>query len=98
MVKGQKNVIQISADLLNAGNAASTVLRHFGVLDGADWGIYKNLTVSNGAILRSATPVNNVPTYTMSYVNGKLPVETFTNSLTTSSVFGLQLGLRYIFN
>jgi hypothetical protein len=98
MVKGQKNVIQISADILNAANLASTVLRHFGAMDGADWGVAKNLTVSNGAILRSAGNVNNVPTYTMSYVNGKLPVETFTNSMTTSSVFGIQFGLRYIFN
>ncbi len=97
-VKGQKNVIQLSCDILNAANLASDILRHFSVLDGANWGVYKNLNVSNAAILRSSTVVNNRPTFQMTQVSGKLPVTTFVDNVSASSVWGIQLGLRYIFN
>lgn len=97
MVGKQLNTIQVSCDILNASNLVSDVLRNFNILDGANWGIYKNLNVSNGAILRSGTPVNNKPTFTMERVNNKLPVETFINSVSASSTWGIQLGVRYIF-
>jgi hypothetical protein len=97
MVGKQLNTIQISCDILNAANLVSDVFRHFNILDGANWGISKYLNVSNGAILRSGTPVNNKPTFTMAAVNNQLPVKTFINNVSTSSTWGIQLGLRYIF-
>jgi hypothetical protein len=97
MVGKQLNTIQVSCDILNAANLVSDVFRHFNILDGANWGISKYLNVSNGAILKSGTPVNNKPTFTMATVNNQLPVTTFVNNVTTSSTWGIQLGLRYIF-
>jgi hypothetical protein len=97
VVGKQVNTIQVSCDILNAANLVSDVFRHFNILDGANWGIQKYLNVSNGAILRSGTPVNNKPTFTMAAVNNQLPVKTFLNNVSTSSTWGIQLGLRYIF-
>ncbi len=87
-VKGQKNTLQFSCDILNLSNLLNS-----------DWGVRKSLTVNNGAILKF-TKLNsaNVPMFNMAEVSSKLPTATFQNNLSTSSTWGIQIGVRYIFN
>ncbi|MDP3432234.1 MAG: TonB-dependent receptor, partial [Bacteroidota bacterium] len=88
MVKGQKNTLQFSCDILNASNLLNS-----------DWGVAKQLVVSNAAILRPVSPLaNSIPKFQMAEVNNNLPTETFQNTLSTASTYRIQIGLRYIFN
>ena len=89
IVGGKKNTLQLSVDILNAANMLNS-----------NWGVHKSLVVSDGAILRrqtAGTPVT-APTFTMTTVGGELPTETFRDEMSTYSTWGIQLGLRYIFN
>jgi hypothetical protein len=85
-VKGKKNTLELSLDILNAANLLNS-----------DWGIRQRLTTSSGAILTTRAVSNNL-LYKMVEVGGKLPTTTFENVNTTSSTWGIQIGLRYIFN
>ncbi|MFN8240105.1 MAG: TonB-dependent receptor [Bacteroidales bacterium] len=85
-VAGKKNTLQISCDILNAGNLLNS-----------DWGVRKRLSLSNGSILTSRAVSNNL-LFKMVETGGVLPTKTFDNVNTTSSTWGIQLGLRYIFN
>jgi hypothetical protein len=85
-VKGKKNTLQLSCDILNAGNLLNS-----------DWGIRKRLTLSNGSILSSRAVSNNL-LFKMVEAGGTLPKKTFDNVNTTSSTWGIQIGVRYIFN
>lgn len=83
------NTLQLSLDLLNAGN-----------LINSKWGVYKNMNISNnGAILKyEGRDVNNIPSFSMTKVKGAYPTETYSDYLHISQCWMLQLGLRYIFN
>jgi hypothetical protein len=85
-VGGKKNTLQLSCDILNAANLLNS-----------DWGIRKRLTVTNGSLLSHSISANNV-LHRLVEVGGALPTKTFDNVNTTSSTWGIQLGLRYIFN
>ena len=78
-----KHTLQLSADILNIGNMINPA-----------WGIRKQLTVSNGGVLRY-NAANG--TYNFNAVNGVLPVESFRPIVSTSTTWGMQLGLRYSF-
>lgn len=84
-----RNTLQFSVDVLNAGN-----LLH------SNWGVYKNMAISNyGAILTYASRnASNVPSFSMAKVNGAYPTQTYSSYLVFSQCWSLQLGLRYIFN
>jgi len=84
-----KNTLQLSIDLLNAGNLLNS-----------NWGVYKNMAVSNnGAILRyEGRDVSNVPSFSMVQVDGAYPTETYSSYLDINQCWRLQIGLRYIFN
>ncbi len=84
-----RNTLQLSIDLLNAGNLLNS-----------EWGVYKNMNVSNnGAILKYEGPdEGNVPTYSMVKVGGSYPKETYSPYLSIYQTWGLQIGIRYIFN
>jgi hypothetical protein len=86
MVGGKKNTLQLSVDILNAANLLND-----------SWGVRKRLTLSNGSILSSRAVSNNL-LFKMVEAGGALPSKTFDNVNTTSSTWGIQLGLRYIFN
>jgi hypothetical protein len=58
------------------------------------WGIRKQMTVSNGGVLRY-NAANG--TYNFNAVNGVLPVESFRPIVSTANTWGMQLGLRYSF-
>ncbi|SOE20402.1 Carboxypeptidase regulatory-like domain-containing protein [Spirosomataceae bacterium TFI 002] len=88
MASGKKNTIQVSLDILNVGNFLNS-----------SWGVLKRNTVNNGAVLRYLKlDASGQPLFNLVEVGGKLPTSTFENLPTTSSVWGAQLGLRYIFN
>ncbi len=83
------NTLQLSIDVLNAGNLLNS-----------NWGVYKNMAVSNnGAILRyEGRDVNNVPSFSMVQVDDAYPTETYSTYLNINQCWALQVGLRYIFN
>jgi hypothetical protein len=85
----QKNTLQLSLDVLNAGNLLSP-----------RWGVYKNMAASNyGAILKyEGKDAGNVPRYSMVQVNGAYPTKTYDYYKDNSQCWRLQLGIRYIFN
>jgi len=88
---GMKHTLQFSCDILNAGNLLNP-----------DWGIYQRQTVSSGSLLKPTMTYNSTtktytPTFNLVEVNGKLPTKTFENSVTQSSTWGIQIGVRYIF-
>jgi hypothetical protein len=85
-IGGKKNSLQLSVDILNAGNLLNS-----------DWGVRKRLTLSNGSILTSRAVSNNL-LFKMVEAGGVLPTKTFDNVNTTSSTWGIQVGLRYVFN
>jgi hypothetical protein len=84
-----KNTLQVSIDLLNAGNLLNS-----------GWGVYKNMAFSNnGAILKYVSRnASNVPTFSMAQIDYAYPTKTYTPNLDYNQCWRLQLGLRYIFN
>jgi len=84
-----RNILQLSIDLLNAGNLLNS-----------KWGVYKNMSVSNnGAILKyEKRDANNVPAFSMVKADNAYPTETYSPYLSINQTWRLQIGLRYIFN
>ncbi len=85
-IAGRKNTLQISLDVLNVGN-----------LINSDWGIIQTTNLSNGGLLTPKVNADGTATFQMAQVSGKLPDSTYRNVLSTSTTYGMQLGLRYIF-
>ncbi len=80
----KRNTIQFSVDVLNLPNLLNR-----------NWGILKQYTINNP--LKFAGIVNGQPTYNMSQSGDNLATQAIQNTLSTSSTWGMQLGLRYIF-
>jgi hypothetical protein len=84
----KKNTLQVSLDILNVGN-----------LINSGWGVLQRQAVNNGAILRyTKLDANGQPIFQMVEANGGLAKDTFQNNDITSSTWGAQIGLRYIFD
>ncbi|MEI6584609.1 MAG: TonB-dependent receptor [Sediminibacterium sp.] len=81
----KKNTIQISADILNAGNLINKM-----------WGVQQSYTTGSPLIFKTIDASGN-PTFNLTQLNGQLVTKPFMNTLSTYSTWGLQLGLRYIF-
>jgi len=90
-VGGKRNTIQVSLDILNAGN-----------LINKNWGELQLYNQNN--IL---TPVNNSsvvaggtvrPTFRLNPYNNEMLKKTYSDNLSYSSTYSMQLGIRYIFN
>jgi len=87
-VKGQKNTLQLSVDVLNIGNLLNS-----------SWGNRYRQVVSNGAILRyTKLNASGQPMFQMAETGGKLRTDTFELNPSASNTWGAQIGLRYIFN
>ncbi len=85
----RRHTLQLSLDFLNIGNLLNS-----------DWGVYKTQVLGTYDItLLKYVNVNEdgVPMFQMNQVNKKLPTETYTNVLSTSSTWSAQIGLRYSF-
>lgn len=86
--KGSRHTLQLSCDILNAGNLLNS-----------SWGVRKNQVVSSGSLLKFASlDANNQPLFNLNESRGAFPTKTFENSLSTASTWGIQIGLRYIFD
>jgi hypothetical protein len=83
------NTLQVSLDVLNAGNILNS-----------KWGVNRNMAASNyGKILKyDGKDANNVPSFSMVKVNGAYPTQTYDTYLSYNQCWSLQIGLRYIFN
>jgi hypothetical protein len=80
-----RHTIQVSLDVINLSN-----------LINSDWGIRQQVTYRN-PLTYVAADASGRPTYRMNQVGGQLPSDYKTDILSTTTTWGLQLGLRYIF-
>jgi outer membrane receptor protein involved in Fe transport len=80
----RRHTIQISADIYNLAN----LINH-------DWGARKIYTINNPLKVESVT--GGVPTFSITSYNGAPVNKTFINTISTSSTWSMQLGVRYIF-
>lgn len=87
-VGGKRNTLQLSLDVLNFGNLLNR-----------DWGVRSQtnqvaiLTPANSAALPNAAP-----TFRLNADRNQPISSSFRNNLSTSSVYQMQVGVRYIFN
>jgi hypothetical protein len=90
-IGGKRNTLEFCADIVNFGN----LLNH-------NWGLAKS--VNNSTPINYQGVVNGQPTFEfpVSSVNSAgtiIPLtSTFSNAFSTSSLWQMQLGIRYIFN
>lgn len=82
-----KNTIQFSLDILNFANMLNN-----------DWGIRKAVTFSNPLRVNSVNASTGIPNFQLQELNGQLVTKPTQNVISTSSTWGMQIGLRYIFN
>ena len=85
-VAGQKNTIQIRADIINFGNLLNK-----------DWGGAQRV-ITNQPLIPQATPVSGVPLFRLRNIGSTLPTSTFERTAGLDDVWRMQLGLRYTFN
>ena len=90
-VKGKRNTIQVSLDVLNIANLLS---RHWGIAEGYNQG--NILTCSNVSSLVPGGAVK--PTFRLNPYNNTMLTKTFNNVVNYPSTYSMQLGFRYIFN
>ena len=83
-VSNHRNTLQFTADVTNLLNMLNS-----------DWGLRQLYVVNNP--LRVVNYTNGKPNFTLQTYNGALLNSTFINQNSTSSTWGMQLGLRYIF-
>ncbi|MFN4284626.1 MAG: carboxypeptidase regulatory-like domain-containing protein [Lacibacter sp.] len=89
--QGRKHTLRLQADVLNFLNMLNK-----------NWGVrYLNFAGGVGnitpLIFDSVDPVSGRPRYRMQQVGGQLPTTPFQLNRSISSVWGAQLGIRYIF-
>ena len=90
-VGGKRNTLQVSLDILNFANLLS---KHWGLSQ-----LYKQgniLTQTNVSNIIAGGAVK--PTYQLNPYNNTMLTNTFTNNISYSSTYSMQLGIRYIFN
>lgn len=79
-----KHTLQFSVDVINLPNLLNK-----------DWGIHDLYTVNNPLSLKKV--ISGTPTYTLAEYSGSLVTNAFVKSVSPSTTWGMQLGLRYIF-
>lgn len=108
---GRKHTLQLSLDILNVGNLLNKdwgILKTLNLGNSYAYGVVKRaenyVLGSNGQWSPRAIAVdaNGVPSYQMTprLVNGEyvLPTTPYQNVFSSSSTWGMQLGIRYIFD
>ena len=83
-VGSRRHTIQLSADIFNVAN----LLNHY-------WGARKIYTINNP--LKVESVASGVPTFSITPYNGAPVAQSFINTISTSSTWAMQLGVRYIF-
>ena len=85
---GKRNTIQVGLDILNLPNLLKS-----------SWGIRQRNTVNNGAILQYRSLKDGQPVFRLAENNDRmLPTTTYQNLFSSSTTWGMQVSLRYIFN
>lgn len=90
-VAGKRNTIQVSLDILNAGNLLNK-----------DWGKMQSFNQNN--ILVNANNSSVVsggtvkPTFRLNPYNSEMLKTTYRDNISFGSTYSMQLGIRYIFN
>ncbi|OUJ73140.1 TonB-dependent receptor [Hymenobacter crusticola] len=88
---GKRNTLQFTLDIFNVGNLLNK-----------NWGIFQ--TVNNNSILVPTNQANLVPggtvrpTFRLATDRNQPITSTFRNTVSTSSTYYMQMGLRYTFN
>ncbi len=85
-IRGQKNSIQVRADILNVGN-----------LINKNWGGAQRV-VTNQPLIPLAPSASGNPIFRLRNIGQDLPSRTFERTADINDVWRLQLGLRYTFN
>lgn len=85
---GTRHTLEFSVDLINLPNLISNSWKN--------WGYRQMYTIANPLKLNGVDASGN-PTYTLSQYNGNLVTNAFTTNVSSTSTWGLQLGLRYSF-
>jgi len=81
-VKGKRNTLQLSFDILNLGNLFSS-----------NWGVYK-IPTTQTPITVNGVDNNGVPYFSFD----KTLTESYTDDVSNISKWQMQIGIRYIFN
>lgn len=82
-----KNTFQVSLDILNFANMLNK-----------DWGIRKTLVANGRPLILNGVDANGVPSFRLEQIQGQLITSPYQKVISTASTWGMQLGLRYIFN
>jgi hypothetical protein len=80
----RKHTLQLSVDILNAGNLINKMLG-------------RQQTTTTQPLIFNGLNSQGQPTFKMQTLNGQLLTKPWHNTLTTASTWGMQLGLRYFF-
>jgi hypothetical protein len=86
-VNGKRNTLQITFDIFNFGNMINP-----------EWGVLQTPRRNQLLTFAGQETATGRPVYSFPLDGGQQLSETFRNSLTLSSVWQAQLGIRYIFN
>lgn len=81
----RKHTLQLSVDILNAANLISK-----------NWGL-RNLTTMNNPLTFDSVDGDGIPSFKLRTSGSDLITQPFQINKSTSSTWGLQIGLRYIF-
>ncbi|MDQ3846388.1 MAG: carboxypeptidase regulatory-like domain-containing protein [Bacteroidota bacterium] len=84
-IGNHRHSLQFSADILNLPNLLSR-----------NWGI-RQTTVQRNILVPTGFTTGGAPTYRINSANNAPVTSTYQNVVSTTSTWGLQLGLRYIF-
>jgi len=90
-IGAKRNTLQLSADIMNAGN-----------LINSNWGVIQTLNNAQSLLNVESVSADGVPAFSMRTVSegGQtvLPTGAFRDVTTTAATWYMQLGIRYIFN
>jgi len=82
-----KNTFQLSVDILNFANMLNR-----------DWGVRQSVVANGRPLILNNVNANGVPSYRLEQLQGQLITSPFQQVVSTASTWGMQIGLRYIFN
>lgn len=90
-IKGQRNILQLTCDILNLGN----LINH-------SWGLKKIANTSSILVPSNLDDIkpngSTIPTFQLTTVGDKLITDTFRNDYSINSTYLIQFGIRYLFD
>lgn len=90
-VGGKRNTIQVSLDVLNVGNLLN---KNWGAAD-----LYNQNNILTPVNINSVVAGGTVkPTFRLNPYNNEMLKKTFSDNVSYTSTYSMQLGIRYIFN